>query len=364
MSKKITYLFGAGASAGEVKTNRTNKGKISCLPVVTQFPDRFASFRNEIAQAFLKECRSEIEKLKQVEQALRKHASIDTYAKILYLAGKNDELRELKIFLSLFFIWEQYQNGIDPRYDLFLASIMRGKGGDIKLPKNIKILSWNYDNQFELSATKFYQKTVVSEVRPHLPIFPSLSIENSDFGGNRFSIFKLNGSADLFVRPDDSIDKQVDIRLTSETIMGNTVDSAADWRSGVRKELQYILRSTNIIDRIKESLISYAWEDENLAITDCRDYAIHSVAGSRVLVVVGYSFPTFNREVDKKILGKFFYNNPAPKIYVQAAASNVESIITRIKALYPVEMSGHHPPIPVDGLEEFYVPSEFDGVYD
>jgi hypothetical protein len=363
MTRKVTYLFGAGASAGVVGSNRTVKKSMSCLPLVTQFPDRFASFRGEIGQAFLQECRPEIEKLREVEQALRKHASIDTYAKILYLSGRKDELRALKIFLSLFFIWEQFHNGLDPRYDLFFASIMQGKMGNIYLPKNVKILSWNYDNQFELSATKFYQKTNASEVREALSIFPSPITKGGLSEESGFGIFKLNGSADLFIRPDDSIDKQVDLRLTSESLISKTVSSNADWRVGIRKELRYILKSSNLIDKIKDSMVSYAWEDEQKDINACRKDAISSISGSGVLVVVGYSFPTFNREIDKKILEAFFTDNMDPKIYVQADPSNVTSIITRILALYPHRYKDYPKPVAIDGLEEFYVPAEFDGVY-
>jgi len=54
--------------------------------------------------------------------------------------------------MSIFFTAEQVRMQPDYRYDSFFASILN----DLQsFPENIKILSWNYDLQFEISFAEY-----------------------------------------------------------------------------------------------------------------------------------------------------------------------------------------------------------------
>jgi len=157
----ICYIFGAGASR-------------NALPIVREMPDRISEVANLLEKSnfdfpvddkFSKELGvesiSEIHEvfladLNWLKHQCSKHASIDTFAKKLSIRSKHyrdkyaNDLNKLKAILSCFFIIEQTRKPIDFRYDQFWASIIED---DISnLPSNIKILSWNYDFQFEKSV--------------------------------------------------------------------------------------------------------------------------------------------------------------------------------------------------------------------
>lgn len=128
---KITYLFGAGASK-------------NALPIVNEIPDRIEDLVNFLIRDDLKlgddskfnllDARVEKSKreyqiemittLEWLMKECKRHASIDTYAKKLFLKRDNRTLKKLKIALSIFFVFEQARNKPDNRYDTFFASIL------------------------------------------------------------------------------------------------------------------------------------------------------------------------------------------------------------------------------------------------
>src|SRR5208283_2371734 len=162
---KITYLLGAGASC-------------NALPLVNNFKDRLKSFFNKDIWGAL-QIRFQIEKTSAHElfpyngqygkdfmesvswliNVADKHASIDTYAKKLFVRNDNDALKELnklKSTLSCYFLLEQSLKPVDKRYDNFFASILTNDGSGIpKLPEGVNIITWNYDTQLEKSYEGF-----------------------------------------------------------------------------------------------------------------------------------------------------------------------------------------------------------------
>lgn len=333
MNPKITYLFGAGASFG-------------ILPIVKDFNDGFLKFANNFNI-----------NMSSAEQVLRDefiscaedvgvHSSVDTYARMLFLSGQREKLRKLKFFLSLYFYFEQRKKGVNVRYDLFFGAIMGGYPGDPRLPRNIRILSWNYDSQFELSASKFYKTSNTVEVRSRLPIYPKIDgrmFLPSFYEG--FLIHKINGSADCQVSHDDKVLSGIPIPSVCGEV-GIWNDTA------ILEYLKYFEGQG------RQNLFAYSWE-ESPVMDYYRNQALKSIEGSKYLVVIGYSFPTFNRGTDKK----FFETIAATvdKIYIQAPEKDVDSIIIRAKAL----LGGLRPEIvPITDVDEFYIPFEFEGDYD
>jgi hypothetical protein len=157
--KIITFLFGAGASKG-------------ALPLVSEIPDRLEHLINLLEkdefkldsnstfdQLKLKDSKSKrdyqielIESLKWLQSESKRHASVDTFAKKLFIKSNYQALKKLKIAISVFFIFEQSINKPDFRYDAFFASLMDDSGD---FPENLRILSWNYDYQFELAFSEY-----------------------------------------------------------------------------------------------------------------------------------------------------------------------------------------------------------------
>ena len=334
MSKKITYLLGAGASIG-------------AIPIVGSFNDAFLKFAGNFEVNYHGSDNNICKDLHQCAQDVAAHSTVDTYARMLYFTGESEKLQKLKYFLALYFFWEQHSKPHDKRYDLFLAAILGGDPGRPKLPTNIRVLSWNYDNQVELSACKFFKADSVGQLRKHVPIYPAYeNVEmKPSFYRNGFLFHKLNGSADLTV--DDMKRKVVgvlNLNSKNQTVVQNDPHLL---------EYLKVYRS-----QIHRTMLHYSWEEET-EISYYRDEAFNSIKGTEILVVIGYSFPTFNRIMDKTILSKM--SDTLEKVYVQAPQDDVNESITRIKALSSGELEGMVHPI--TSLNEFYIPFEFEGVY-
>jgi len=200
---KITYLFGAGASC-------------QALPMVKQIPARFQAtidlFSNkdyELEDILFAELSEENRKTKLnyqkeliegfiwLKYKCENHASIDTFAKKLFLnntSEDNRDLQKLKIILSIFFIWEQYLTKPDMRYDAFYASLLNSRH---YFPPNIQILSWNYDYQFELAYAEYSGDQRISANQSHLRVLQKF---RRKYSPENFCIIKLNGSTEFHTR--------------------------------------------------------------------------------------------------------------------------------------------------------------------
>src|SRR3569833_758241 len=116
-SPKITYLFGAGASAQKLPTikelpDRIKKAKEFIqakynFEADDQFIVRNYTINNNEAKNYI------LEGLDNLCQASFNHSTIDTYAKILYIKNRTQEVKELILFLALFFNIEQKIVGTD-----------------------------------------------------------------------------------------------------------------------------------------------------------------------------------------------------------------------------------------------------------
>ncbi|MGE0077348.1 MAG: hypothetical protein AB7S48_05765 [Bacteroidales bacterium] len=297
--KNVTFLIGAGASK-------------NALPIVSEISDRIDNAIELFEKDDFKLSESEkyddldkttskrehqlnfIADLKWLAVESRNHASIDTFAKKLLVKQKRIELLKLKGVLSIFFILEQFRNSIDKRYDTFFASIL-GNHTD-SLPSLIKVINWNYDFQFEKSYSEYTNDEDIDSNSYRLNVVSKFSkeIENA----NRFSIFKLNGTTTLRDRAGfrtyrfyERFNGKIDLGFIDQLIKN------------------YIALLT-LTDRVLPNL-SFAWEKENLIV----ESTIKGTSSTEILVVIGYSFPFFNREIDRTIINSM---NSLEKVYFQS----------------------------------------------
>ena len=137
---KITYIFGAGASR-------------NALPIVKDIPDRLKSLINLLESEKLQLSTEEkfkdtglenlqsknfyqkklIKDLQWLLDYESKHSSVDTFARKLSIIGDHQNLKKLKVVLSVFFTFEQIIKQPDKRYDSFFASLYNEVN---ELPKN------------------------------------------------------------------------------------------------------------------------------------------------------------------------------------------------------------------------------------
>ncbi|MDZ7739931.1 MAG: hypothetical protein U5K32_12880 [Bacteroidales bacterium] len=144
----ITYLFGAGASANAIPVNKYLRDDIKEYAKFLNNDDFKKALRtktstydnNKTKEDLLK---SLIKDLTWLYEESEDFVSIDTLAKKFFLTKEIDNLRKLKVCLSIYLTIRQCKGKTDKRYDNFYASIL--KSNYSAFPRNIKVLSWNYD---------------------------------------------------------------------------------------------------------------------------------------------------------------------------------------------------------------------------
>lgn len=333
---KITYLLGAGASA-------------KAMPVVSEIPIATSIVRDFFKEILLNiqsgnpypefiECMEHEDKIERIVETLSifhiillNHSSVDTFFKKIHLTKqteiefddngnkvkvKADELLGLYNLILLFIDFETYKYvfnelnnlkniklvpainsnnlteeekekisfrnskaSLDLRYDTFLATVLKEIDGNIQLDDDITIVSWNYDTQLERAITNYLvndsKQNVNNILKPEVKFFKlnGTSWPHIDGGKNEtsfdklgFQNFKNKSSFDL---PDYIIEflKSTDYNHPFNQYKFN-------------KNLYFQWNSILDLDRGK---------------------AFEAVKETDVLVVIGYTFPTFNREVDRRL---------------------------------------------------------------
>ena len=336
MSKKITYLFGAGASA-------------DILPVVERFPDFLKGKKNKLSSnefnldstskfedfEQLKLCKRDYQKeliniFEWIETESRRHASVDTFAKKLFLKEDFKALKKLKIGLSLYFILEQSGKRPDKRYDTFFSSILDHL--DV-FPKNIRILSWNYDNQFELAYSDFHPNKTIDDIDNRLGLYSKFRVNFYDSG---FGIFKLNGSTDF---------RASNLMKTVRLI----TPSPEPLNIQFIENLVKIFALTSELDLFQSNL-SFAWESDTNQ-SDIVNIALENIVETQILVVIGYSFPFFNRVHDIKLFRNL---EKLEKVYFQDL--NPEPLIDRFISIN--DSLDKDSLVPIKNTKQFYLPFE------
>jgi hypothetical protein len=287
----VGYLFGAGASA-------------QCIPVVSGMADDILLLIKDLA-GFITDTgvyisgknygtdslNEAIKVLAPLSEVCENYYSIDTYAKKLFLTDKR-AFQKLKLDLCLYFTLRQVITKPDKRYDNFFSSIITSKE---TLPKRVKIISWNYDFQVEKSFSEYIYHEEFDGIRSYLGmISPNEYIKFSDYQG-RFNVLKLNGSA----------------RIETQEHKGYLFNSLSKSKEELVREI--VKKYFEIVEHLKYACeLKFAWENDNYE--NLFQVAASELAQITVLVIIGYSFPFFNRDVDIQL----FKSMPGLKtIYIQ-----------------------------------------------
>lgn len=363
---KITYLLGAGASAFAV-------------PTVKFFPVLLQKFKGDIEKKLHESGFSDFdiqtasEKLKIIDE-ISNFATVDTWARKLYLSNSN-KYETLKEIISLFLIYCQfgsneqigqylsdgnllaksrlfnlsetdkmqfnlmYQNTPDPRYDLFLGSILsrNSNNGMIQFPDNINVISWNYDSQFETSIKTFSNSNIYRE------------------NNSKFEIIKLNGSANFTIVDRKSNEPAFNFYYERERNQ-NYLD----------RILTILSNNSAPFKSFKNNLL-FAWEMQNHFIAKVSDI----ISDTEIIIVIGYTFPSFNQEVERTIFSKV---GKIKKVYYQIPENEYESLLERLigtvykgenkpnfKQIERTTIAYQNPVkfINIKDMNQFYIPNEF-----
>ncbi|MEZ5053877.1 MAG: hypothetical protein R2807_03785 [Chitinophagales bacterium] len=106
-----------------------------------------------------------------------------------------------------------------------------------------------------------------------------------------------------------------------------------------KTNLEYLIKHLSIKSIPKEyNQLVFAWENDDI-VSKARQNAQNLISYSDAVVVIGYSFPTFNREIDRQLFKVFDGNckglskKPSKKIYIQDTPENAPKIKERLKAI-------------------------------
>lgn len=336
MENKITYLLGAGAS-------------YDALPIVEDFPkelqyviqELLRSARN-ISYSDKKKFEMAIQDLSFLLKGCQEHQSIDTFARKFHLMKDNDNYRKTKKIIVLFFdLYYYFKKKVDKRYDAFLSSILNEE--EPRFPNDINIISWNYDYEFEKAFQKYQRSgSTLEDSYEELNIIHK-SKTKKELKHDYCKIVKINGTAGFF-------DNQDNIKLGLGCNALTAEDSSP--YDPVRL-LPLIDNHYNFQFGTKndhEVAISFAWEKDESEIIN---RTLEILEESTKLVVIGYSFPFFNRKIDKQLLA--FDNCPnLEEIFVQDLKP--DEIIENIKKYRDISEWEDVEFYPLWNLKQFHIP--------
>ncbi len=347
---KITYFFGAGASHNSVpitfqlhqQLNRiaTNIGSEAALPLFEDTANVFKSFlnQNRLETEGLNVEAKLFAELYILGKKSKEYSTIDTYA--LYNKYHNaDNYNKIKHLINLFFTFWQTQaqmdhtgkdvlqwDEIDPRYINLISAIIR-KEGEISIPDNINFITWNYDTQLEKAINLFDKSKTLLDICNKIKVYPASQSTLS-------KIIHLNGISGFLKK------KTGEIELIP-------CDNTKPYYEKMKQISDYYSAVNTIED---STLIKFSWDSE-IANNEALKMAKLVIQESDYLIIVGYSFPLFNREADIAMLRTLPHKC---KIIIQNPNITTDMFNEYFEKINPPKNN-----IIVKDASQFFVPSEY-----
>lgn len=359
---KITYLIGAGASAHAVPTsNKFNEKLQAFLNEIKTNQQTLAAISNGITQLNVNEVINQMTTdCAALMPELMEHTNVDIYGRQLFLTSQTEKLRQLKALVSAFLILHQLENKPDKRYNQFVANILeKNDKNEIHFPMELLLLSWNYDFQLELAAADYLNEHRSDHLQEMLNFYPRVQVQDLEREMlNKFSVIKLNGTVAGWI-PDEHNYLPLEMQVKQK-------EQIATDELRKRRLLDAVLHYQRFTDPKNEAIsdIMYAWESSTIQ-KRMKSYLKYKSYNTDVLVIIGYSFPTFNRRFDREMLANM---QLLKEVCIQAPANDIQGIADRFTAILgPERIAGvgrSSTPIKMRLVEmksaeldeEFYVP--------
>lgn len=356
---KITYFLGAGASYNSIPIWKAQASSmidlgnnilkiISENNVINMFEDgKYSHLINN------KELINLGELLIKYGEKGNEYGSVDIYAKRLFLINQKEELKLLKSIISIYFdLWESdlfpkykiepiledhksplsYEK-IDKRYYSLFSIILEKIKNHPKLNKKIKFISWNYDLQIERAYESFLanKTTSLQELNNHINFLDKNNTTQTP------DIVHLNGHRGMF-----NFDK-----TSYDTILPKNIKSIYSLLSNLTNNRN----DFNIKNKMPDysNFIKYGWEEKGNALENAKNI----MKDTNILIIVGYSFPAFNRKIDTELIWTFEKNNlEYKKVIYQDPFANSDIINSIFQYPDLVEYEKKN-------KDQFYIPHEF-----
>jgi len=254
--------------------------------------------------------------------ACEKHISIDTAAKKYLSQERIIEYDTIKQSLTDLFSFIQFTKPVSTRYDAFIAALYDHRKS--KLPEQVKIVSWNYDFQFELAFSEYFNRYIYQHVAEGLNLTPHPQRSPSI---NSFFLYKMNGSATYIDKLNNEEFAPLFPKLNTDRTIESVIEGIIHYRSNLYKNNIRFAFESNLDFEVLSQLRS--------SISNCVN-----------LVVIGYSFPFFNRDYDNFVFAQSNFEN----IYVQCPqesfadiSSVMESFIQHKKPIQHIHANENSP---------------------
>ncbi|TGK45527.1 hypothetical protein [Leptospira bouyouniensis] len=351
---RTLYLLGAGASAAESNIGFGDK-RIPYIPTVIRFPEAidflltsnlFPYFTVATGNYITNWLNKDIQKdLKLLKNGTISFGTPDTYAKSILLSHgpKSDEYWNTKRAISFVIQAIQIFTSVDPRYFQFFSALLNYENPkQASLNENIFIATWNYDLQLNQSLTSL------------LGVLPNGVLESKiNFHGKKNNqsglkkIFRINGYAGGVLVGKDGEHHQD---------FGGEVDSFYNTTERDIDRLDGLIKFYNSANAQKnEFFINFAWDKNEASRREISDL-IELAKTIECLVVVGYSFPIYNRETDMQILENM---KNLEKVYVQDKIDHTYKIKEYLRAAHSYNDDGLALLVKYESnCDQFLVPNE------
>jgi hypothetical protein len=344
---EITYIIGAGTS-------------FQSIPLVSTFNNRLLDFADFISQRGYKIFNGEERnKFVQASEAIKglysefsSHQSFDTWFKKQFHMGNDVAINQGKRMLHLYFIWEHSKASYDfvrnetpkgeifikeslydKRYDALIAGLLKPYRNVAETMLKINFITWNYDLNLIQSVKNFFApkktfKDFIQEIEK-LPFYWDIR--------NQISIINVNGV--FYSSKYDEVNSL------------NNINSDAIIDSKILDD--YWMKPNKDSDADK---IRFAWEMDESEAKQLVFHINNNMQKSNRIVIIGYTFPVYNRIIDSSYLTDRLLSNSDKKVTIQdPKAESIRSTLIELlgqpKALESI----------VDvknDCSSFYVPSD------
>jgi hypothetical protein len=267
--------------------------------------------------------RSFFTNLQNVALRSKENGGLDDYALALTKQGgaaAEEQLLQLKSVLSCWLVMIQSGGNLEWRHQSFFTTIARtSPSKEHGFDPNINILSWNYDLQPEIACHKLFPDVPISTIPLMLGAPPFEEGSDHRVNTRRFFIVRMNGCAGSH-------------RIVKREINQNTLTRMQDFVhsspvDGIQGALSLYKRYTE--DRDLEPGINFAWEKKSAWRRLFSGQILPVLKDTSHLIIIGYSFPPVNREVDVEILramkpGKVIVQDKNPTLIT----ARIEDMVT------------------------------------
>lgn len=315
--------MGAGASANS-------------LPVSNQYIERFEILKDFILRhrnanqcpnsPKLDEIFSDFDWI--IQQIKGSDSSVDSLAKSFFDKNDRVDINKIKKILTFFFIIEQLRNPLDKRYLPFLVKIWPGPRSQLPCDK-IRIINWNYDCQVEMSlgrlanyTNQFESTNLKRQCLPSSLYLHEDSIQTDFYAScarDSFTLCHLNGICYCY-KHDVYKSKITQASMVSFPFpeLFDPFESPPALMNELNKQIDNYCDLMNRAGNFPG--IEFAWETPEInrtphtIRTKVVEKAIEVTNKTEILVIIGYSFPRENLEIDRDVISSM---GSLKKIFIQ-----------------------------------------------